>query len=664
MKGRGSQRFGVVALWLGVALLNACGGGTKPDALSISGVVTVPPGGDISGTVVVACYKGICEDERSVSVTVNVPGASAPYALSDLEPEPYGLAALKDVNGNGQFDAGDYGALLENYVTPPATGVNLTMSANGGGGEGAVISGTVTAPTLESVEGTLVVACSVNEAQELICGAQSPSVRLTGGSSARFTLAGLAAGTSYGILAWKDKNGDGAIDEAGDLVGISEVVTAPAEGVSVILQGGDGGPEPETGALFPDLDGGTNGDMPSLMIDATGRRHLIYSAFTEGAEGGGYPVRYGVCDADCSGLANWSFVSVGDLGFWGGYGWLALDGVKPRILYFNAETLDDDGRFVYASCDADCSSLASWRLEPLDGLPDPVGYLLDNSPYFALAPDGTPAFVYVAYPDYASYYAYRDGGTWRATRLGDDAFDAASLAFTAGGLPRLAFTHDLGDEVRVAYLSCADTACQDSDLAELPLDLEGGSAGLVLRLTAADAPRLGAFLNYPQQLAYAWCEASCAEAASWRAYATPTAEGEGDDGFDLILDAAGRPHLAYGDPYGIDLFYGFCSADCEAASATWRLGLLVESSDEVTPEPPALDCGPGSRSTSFWYPGNAPVLALNASGAPEFAYRTDNLQGCDGVYVQDGPSLIRYRAGLSAQTESHRDGARLLEENR
>ena len=542
-----------LALLLALALvLSACGGsGPSAPASGLSGTVFAPSGGDVMGTTVIACLPlgdDAC-DPQSKTTDITRSGPSAPYSFDGLEAGSYIVVAFKDGNGNAQADDGDfYGE--SSSVTPPATGVNVTMQVVGEGGSG-------------------------------------------GG-------------------------GGGG--------------------------GGGGNPPPTGGAVFPDLAEGTNGDAPILLSDAVGTRHLLYTAITADSSGI-YPVRYGTCSADCSSQAGWVFVTVGDVGFWGGHAQFALDEGRPRVLYFNSETVDDDGRFVYTSCDDTCTNPANWTSETLD-VPRPVSYQLDDTPYFALAPDGTPAFVYVTQS--GTYYAYRSGGRWEATRLDEGGLFNVSLAFTSASQPRMVFHYtvektveEAGEDItHVAYLECSNKTCQDYAFANLPATA-GYRTNAVLRLNAGDAPRI---LNYAgETLQYLWCDAACADAARWSVTPLGTAKGYGEDGIDLVLDGAGRPHISYGDDFTIDLLYGFCSAACESGNPSWRLGLLVESSDAVTMDvaPPLPNCGSGQTPFSYWYAGNVPSVTLNG-GEPNFAYQVRSLQGCDGKLVGEGPSIVRF----------------------
>ena len=101
--------------------------------LSISGTVSAPAGESVAGTTVAACFARDCNDSRSLGVTVTQGGGSASFQLGGLAAGSYSVVAVKDVNQNDALDAGDLvSSAVE--VTPPATGVTLTMQVRGGGG--------------------------------------------------------------------------------------------------------------------------------------------------------------------------------------------------------------------------------------------------------------------------------------------------------------------------------------------------------------------------------------------------------------------------------------------------------------------------------------------------------------------------------------------------
>ena len=122
---------------------------TTPETSSISGTITAPPGGDVSGTIIIACYNGDINkclnvssdgtftDGFSGAIRVTQSGSSSSYVLNGLQAVQFVIIAARNSNGNGRFDdAVDYigaypsvsGAQL---VTSPATGIDITMQTFG-----------------------------------------------------------------------------------------------------------------------------------------------------------------------------------------------------------------------------------------------------------------------------------------------------------------------------------------------------------------------------------------------------------------------------------------------------------------------------------------------------------------------------------------------------
>ena len=120
-------------LWGGLlGLLAGCGqvpGGTG----TISGVVSAPAGGDVSGTEVFACFANEDGCER-LGLTIEQAGATAAYRLSGLPSGSYGVYALKDADSDGVADNGDFFGYYSRalgepaLVRPPATGIDIEMT--------------------------------------------------------------------------------------------------------------------------------------------------------------------------------------------------------------------------------------------------------------------------------------------------------------------------------------------------------------------------------------------------------------------------------------------------------------------------------------------------------------------------------------------------------
>jgi uncharacterized protein (DUF2141 family) len=130
---RRASAVAAVLVVVGLAAPHAAAQGT------IRGTVHAPPGQDIRGAVVVACYVegGRCNyasphpNSRAFGVTAR--GASATFLIRDLAPGEYEVLGTRDVNGNGAEDAGDWIAQhgpvgSPSRVRPPAEGIELRFA--------------------------------------------------------------------------------------------------------------------------------------------------------------------------------------------------------------------------------------------------------------------------------------------------------------------------------------------------------------------------------------------------------------------------------------------------------------------------------------------------------------------------------------------------------
>lgn len=115
---------------LALAPAAAAGQGT------IRGTVHAPPGEDVHGAVIVACFaeNGRCNysaphpDSRAVQVETR--GSSARYVIRSLVPGEYVILGTRDINGNGMEDPGDWIAQHADLrpVRPPAERIDLRFT--------------------------------------------------------------------------------------------------------------------------------------------------------------------------------------------------------------------------------------------------------------------------------------------------------------------------------------------------------------------------------------------------------------------------------------------------------------------------------------------------------------------------------------------------------
>ena len=123
-------------------ILSACGGnspttpglpaGPQPGPNDLSGTVIAPAGGDVSGTLVIACSDANCTSP--LGATVTQPGQSGPFLITAVPGVQYVLVAIKDANGNNNVEEpGDFIGVYTvdgtnaALVTPPAANLNIQL---------------------------------------------------------------------------------------------------------------------------------------------------------------------------------------------------------------------------------------------------------------------------------------------------------------------------------------------------------------------------------------------------------------------------------------------------------------------------------------------------------------------------------------------------------
>jgi hypothetical protein len=228
-----------------------------------------------------------------------------------------------------------------------------------------------------------------------------------------------------------------------------------------------------------------------------------------------------------------------------------------------------------------------------------------------------------------------DAANWTETTLTEAfAFDKPSIAFTPGGQPRIAHGLSLDDGLYLAYAAC-DAGCADPANWQVTLLTKmHGSATYSLQSDAQGRPRLaflsGSYAAAPftdHQLYYLWCDAGCAaDAANWQFANVGVYMAAGN--VDLALDAQGRPRLAFMMAEGLG--YGWCNGQCESDAGVWQTG-VVESNDSLAENFEVL---PIHKCTvSKWINGNRAWLVMDKDGNPRLAYDAQHIWS--GVYVDD-----------------------------
>lgn len=397
--------------------------------------------------------------------------------------------------------------------------------------------------------------------------------------------------------------------------------------------GEDPGPAPSSSRFFLPTGEPDNTAAPSMEVDAHGGIHAVYPAY---AGGNAY---YAYCPADCSGQDDVKVVMLETQGTVAN-SMLALtaDG-HPRVL------LSSFSKVYYASCDANCTSRAGWKLnEILDHGSDREV----SGEALALDANGNPRFVMHTYRAYLgigqkppkTWYAVCDAAcdqaaSWTYSEIAQEIWEGSTLRFDATGRAHLTTVVNFNEGERAgqklsAYLEC-DGACKTSDdwngigfVKPYESEIEAVSVRptVSMALTHSGAPRvvvLGQSDSGGKNIIYFECDSDCT-ADHWQG-AVVSNHDQIDAGLDLALDANDHPRLVYTLNYNIGLAY--CDTEpCGGPEANWDL-TKVELSGEIPPDEIFLweNCTVGA-----WFL-HSPSIALTSDGKPRVGYQARDISG-------------------------------------
>ncbi len=144
------------------------------------------------------------------------------------------------------------------------------------------------------------------------------------------------------------------------------------------------------------VDGAASLNFPSIGVDGAGGVHLAYY------DGANTDLRYAECAAACTTAANWDAVTVDANGAVGTYASLAVAG-DGRIHVGYRD--DGNGHLKYATCASDCSTAANWDIATVDNsgsVTEVVSIAMDDGGGAHLAYTLTPSPFTVAYASCAA----------------------------------------------------------------------------------------------------------------------------------------------------------------------------------------------------------------------------------------------------------------------
>ncbi|UCC88327.1 MAG: hypothetical protein JSV81_03195, partial [Anaerolineales bacterium] len=239
----------------------------------------------------------------------------------------------------------------------------------------------------------------------------------------------------------------------------------------------------------------------SIAVDSAGGIHVGYALYT-GLDNGQRPAYYAYCAVNCASLANWSLTRLSnyiqDVR-------LALDpSGHPRMLLYTSSdpNLGDAYEYQYATCDGGCTNSVNWTITDLVTVSLISGRRsYQNNRYFALDPQGRPAFVFSdndgTFYAYCSSFCTNSANWYRGLIVSNQWPSKAALTFTPAGDPRLLIDYYDSENIRtrLLYIGCDTLACNNSRGRFLINDVAVsiGDAYFSLRMDSNGQPRIALY---------------------------------------------------------------------------------------------------------------------------------------------------------------------------
>ena len=407
------------------------------------------------------------------------------------------------------------------------------------------------------------------------------------------------------------------------------------------------------GAVFLDnTSQGANAREPTVLVDSAGVAHAVYSGFTANVAGV-YPIRYGRCASGCERSGSWAWVTLGDAGLFGGSGHLALgpDG-HPHVAWLEQAAIDSTATLRYATCASNCALAdTSWQVGTIVTAPGPNVSVPQPLIGRALTVDarGHPRLVIrreTSAPT-GTFVAQCDSnclteGSWALTPLNGDSPSSGTLLAVGTGLRLLSNPRGTLNWQECASNCTSPSSWTGTDLFYAPTKY------IAVALDAQARPRVAFNLGGLGEVAlqhfsfYGWCDQGCTNVANWTNAQLPLAQGDGEEGLALAIDAQGTPGVAYTTLTGLGV--AVCSAGCNTSGASW-VTAEIETDTTVSAgatAPLPVNCNTGSTPKAWWYPGRGVQVALDADGNMRLVHETYVLQQCGGGTVRESIRLPRY----------------------
>lgn len=308
----------------------------------------------------------------------------------------------------------------------------------------------------------------------------------------------------------------------------------------------------------------------SLAAGPAGQLHVTYRDRSSGS------LKYATCTSRCASALSWQSGIIDQVANGAaGAAWtsLAVDGSgRLHVGYRDGRNND----LKYATCTGGCTVAGNWQIAVVE---QSGAY----SSYISLAVH-TDQRLHIAYqgPDLTFRYATcavscSVGGNWQTTvleangTLGVGAH--TSLVVDPAGRAHVIYQRALGG---LRYATCPSGCAVPANWQSATIDVDGHYASLYVD---AGGRLHASYIVSFDTLRYATCAAACTNPASWQVTAV---EATGFRAFysSIKLDRLGRIHVSYqSSPGGNDrLRYITCAADCNSA-ASWQGAVVDQTND-------------------------------------------------------------------------------------
>ncbi|MCX6128748.1 MAG: collagen-like protein [Proteobacteria bacterium] len=311
------------------------------------------------------------------------------------------------------------------------------------------------------------------------------------------------------------------------------------------------------------IDSNGNVGLYTSLAYVSGALHISYYDATN------QDLKYASCASNCKNPANWTKITLDSPGNVGQYTSIVNNSGTLEIAYYDATTLD----LKYASCAADCSSVANWKKATLDSVGN-VGQFTSIG-----ADKGKVSISYYDVTNQDLKFASCPGSCFVAANWTKITVDSTgnvgqftSLVQSAGA-SHLAYYDVTNQDLK--YASCASSCELAANWTPIAIDSTNNMGQYASMTLSNGTLNLAYFDATALDLKYASCAADCQTAANW---AKVSIESTGTVGqFAAITESAGTMNIVYYDASNLDLKYTTCASGC-SNRANWSDGYGIPKS--------------------------------------------------------------------------------------